>query len=105
MTARALTPTEQTEVSRFGAHDEEILRDLAEHADETIPCGWCRLTATWRLSMRCCGTNELMCQKHRDITRDAFAGHHPLAPVRCMHCGHRHPASTPYADVIREVQL
>jgi len=105
MTAPVLSPAEQAEVSRFGAHDEEILRDLAEHADDTIPCGWCSTTATWCLSMRCCSTDELICQKHRDIIRYAFAGHHPLARIRCMHCDHRFPAGAPYADVIREVQL
>lgn len=105
MTAPALTPAEQADVTRFGAHDEEILRDLAEHADDVIPCGWCAVAATWRLSMRCCNADELTCQKHRDAIRDRFARHDPRARPRCAHCGHRFPAGAPYTDVVREVQL
>lgn len=93
------------ERSTLDAREEEILLHLTEHADETIPCGWCRLTATWRLSMRCCNADELTCPKHRDAIRDRFARHDPRARPRCMHCGHRHPAGAPYADVVREVQL
>ncbi len=33
----ALSPTEQATVDRFGLHDEDVLHDLAKHADDSPP--------------------------------------------------------------------
>jgi hypothetical protein len=105
MTAPALSPSEQSEVSRFGVHDEEMLRDLAEHADDTIPCEWEDATASWRVTMRCCSTDSMVCQAHRDIIRDTVTGSPTGARFRCVHCGAYFPRGSTYSDIIREVQL
>lgn len=93
------------ERSSLDVREEEILRRLAEHADDTIPCEFHGAPATWRLSMRCCGSDAFMCQAHRDRVRDGFALHNPRARPRCTECQHRFPVGAPYADVVREVTL
>ncbi|WP_295851266.1 hypothetical protein [uncultured Microbacterium sp.] len=104
MTAPTLTPAEQAEVTRFGAHDEEILRDLAEHANEVIPCEWEDAAASWRITIRCCSTDSMVCQKHRDAIRDTVTSS-PSARFHCVHCGTYFPRGSAYPDIIREVQL
>lgn len=93
------------ERSSLDAREEEILRRLAEHAEDTIPCEFHGTPATWRLSMRCCGSNAFMCQAHRDRVRDGLAFTTPRVRPRCTACQHRFPVGTPYADVVREVTL
>lgn len=57
MSAPALSPAEQAEVDRFGAHDEEILAHLEERGDEEIGCqvARCEETATHVLVCEYCG--------------------------------------------------
>lgn len=94
------------ERSSLDAREEEILRRLAEHADDTIPCEMeDGRVATWRITLRCCSVDGMLCQQHRDHVRDSVVNKHPRAFIQCMHCGHRFPPLTPYFDVYREVQL
>ncbi len=71
MNAPALAPAEQPEVDRFGIHDEDVLRDLAEHADDEpacvyvtrdIPCG--HLATLAALCARCGRQCGLVCGPH-----------------------------------------
>lgn len=74
MTAPVLTPSEQSEVSRFGVHDEEILRHLAEHADDEPECiyvtrgGSCGQPATFAVLCTSCGRQcGLICGPHAAV--------------------------------------
>lgn len=99
-----MTTVRTPERSALDAREEEILRGLAEHADDVIPCDMeDDRVATWTL--RCCSTDGMLCQQHRDHVRDSVVNCHPRAGIKCMHCGHRFPPLTPYFDVYREVQL
>lgn len=61
MTAPALSGAEQAEVDRFGVHDEDVLRDLAEHADDEPACVY--------------------------VTRGIPCGHLATFAVLCIECG------------------
>lgn len=105
MTAPTLTPAEQAEVTRFGAHDEEILRDLAEHANEVIPCEVEGNPAVWRLATRCCGSAIFVCQPCRDDVVEGLPAELAQQPWLCLACEHIFAQGSLYADVMREVQL
>ena len=104
MTAPTLSPTEHAEVSRFGAHDEDILRDIAEHADDVIPCIIDGGTATHRLIMRCCGAAALMCTEHAAWHRRVWGREIRRRGVFCGDCKHDWPRRH-YDDVVRVVIL
>lgn len=104
MNAPALTPAEQATIDRFGLHDEEILRDIAEHANDTIPCVIDGKPATHRIIMRCCNATGLMCTKHAAKHRRVWTREARRNGVICGACGHDWPPSD-YDDIIRVVTL
>ena len=103
-----LSPAEQAEVTRFGIHDEEILRDLEEHWDDEIPCGAkkCETAATVQVSSRCCGRSMFLCARHYG-RMVAVTQHHLCAPkgADCVSCGHFFPSGTRFDDAFRTVTL
>lgn len=101
MTAPALSPAEQAEAVRFGVHDEEILRDIAEHANDVIPCQFDGAPAVWRLANRCCGHAAFFCQSCRDRVVEDI----PKRSRACNGCDRTWRAGSAYPDIIREVQL
>ena len=104
MSAPALVPAEQAEVSRFGIHDEDILRDLAEHADDPIPCIIGGEASPKRIIVRCCGAYFTMCDQHAAEHRALWAGEVRRRGVICHYCKHDWPPCK-YEDVIRVVGL
>src|SRR5690606_6750517 len=92
-----LTPAEQAEVTRFGIHDEDILRDLEGRWDDEIPCGAkkCETAATVQVSSRCCGRCMFMCSRHL-VKMIALTQRDLSAPkgADCKSCGTFFPSGT-----------
>lgn len=84
MTASTLSPAEQDEVTRFGIHDEEQLRDLEDHLGDEVSCLMeCGRAASAVLVMRCCGASGPHCQPCIDAKKFNL----PAFFSRCLHCG------------------
>lgn len=80
MTA-TLSPIEQDEVSRFGTHDDDVLRDLAEHIDDEVQCGAQDDAAVAIARHRCCEASVPICQGHIDQAKAM------LTELAWVHCG------------------
>lgn len=107
MSAPVLSPAEHAEATRFGVHDEEILRDIEEHLDDETMCETCEKSAiAWRLEMRCCGTQSLVCAGCRASIRE-YVGSTRMRGrlLRCGHCKHHFPPLVTFDEAIAEVQL
>jgi hypothetical protein len=59
-----LTPEEHREAVRFGIHDEDVLREMAEHADDVPECARGGHPADGRVVACCCGNVVLGCNEH-----------------------------------------
>lgn len=67
-----LSPAEQDEVTRFGIHEDDVLRDMAEHMNEELKCqrpGGCDEDAVAVFVLLCgCPASRPGCQRHIDGT-------------------------------------
>lgn len=107
MSAPVLSPAEQDEVTRFGVHDEEILRSIEEHLDDEARCETCEKSViAWRLEMRCCGIQSLVCAACRASIREYVGATRVRGRLlRCGHCKHIFPPLVTFDEAIAEVQL
>lgn len=100
-----LTPAEEATVARFGMFDTEILDELEEHADDTLPC-WidgCDAGADAALITRCCRRDRRdLCAPHVEAARERWASEAGTAKVSCSVRGHVFPAGVEF-DVVVEV--
>lgn len=104
MTAPSLSPAEQTEVDRFGIHDDDVISRLEEHFDDVLPCTLDGAEATHEISSRCCGETAFLCAQHAVWHRGRWTGEIARRGVICAHCMHDWPPSD-YDDVVRMVAL
>lgn len=91
MSTATLTPAEQGEVTRFGIHDEDALRDIVEHADDEPGCVFlrhgqaCGATCTHRARCSACGGFlGTICAPHAHAT---LQSHHRVRHSRCLASG------------------
>lgn len=96
-----LSPAEQDEVTRFGIHDEDVLRNMEEHWADDVPCNRCKSPATWVLICRgTCQQRGFVCAPCLEQVRAICA----LRLLRCVHC--QIEADTPGLDaIVRVVEL
>lgn len=104
----SLSPAEQQEVTRFGIHDDDVLRDMEMHLGDEIGCSRaeCEAAASWSLSARCCGASLQLCTTHlqlaRIMTDIGFCG---TGLVECVACGVRTRMPISFDELYRVVPL
>jgi len=107
MTAPAPTLLEQATIDRLGIFDEEILRELAEHADQPLECSMpsCAKPSAWRVSMRCCDASAEFCDGHgrRVIRKMRRRLARPGVPT-CTMCEHEFPKGATLEEIARVVR-
>lgn len=108
MSAPVLSPAEQAEATRFGIHDEEILRDIEERLDDDLRCtvGECEAAATVRVLHRCCAHMHLVCDPHLARARRGWALNTAfVARTRCEFCGALTSMPRTFNEMFRVVPL
>ncbi|WP_307470105.1 hypothetical protein [Microbacterium sp. SORGH_AS_0505] len=105
---QTLSPAERAEVTRFGIHDDDVLRDMESRLDEEIGCSraQCDAAASWSISARCCGVSLQLCTAHlqlaRIMTDIGFCG---TGLVECVACGVRTRMPVAFDELYRVVPL
>lgn len=77
------SPTEQSQIARFGMFEEEILGDL----DFEPGCVICGKTATIKVWRKCCGHRDGYCRKHgRELVRQVDEWMTLGGRAQCLFC-------------------
>jgi len=111
MTA-TLSPTEHSEVVRFGVHDEDVIQGMEEHATDVAECQaeGCTEGITTHTVLRCCRVGWSTCDLHFVAGKDravAFLCRCILERSRphCPSCRYVFEFGVQFGDVYRVVPV
>lgn len=104
MTA-ALSPAELDEVTRFGIHTPDIIRDMDEHFGDVVECDHCARPAALRLLRLCCPSGGPVCDTHHQAIVGEIERNLDARGTECLRCHAKFYRPKTVKDIIAEVAL